>query len=153
MAVDGSWALQTRPVDPAVHTDIESWPIAQALWSLVFVAILLHVSPSWDRWPRPLERRNGLVGLLNSRAVSVYLLHQVALVAAIPLIDPLWSVPFFYDHLQWLLASQWFILLVAIPLAGLLVLTFGWVEDVADKRSPRLLPYPRRRRGRRRSTD
>ncbi|WP_329388461.1 acyltransferase [Streptomyces sp. NBC_01351] len=151
--VAGFWYLQTRPVDPTVATDIESWPIAQALWSLGFVAILLHMSPSWERWPRLLERWNGLVALLNARAVSVYLWHQMALVAAIPLIDPLWSVPFFYDNLQWLLASQWFTLLVAIPLVGLLILTFGWVEDVAAKRSPRLLPYPRRRRGRRRAAD
>ncbi|MFF1408538.1 acyltransferase [Streptomyces sp. NPDC058289] len=151
--VAGLWYLQTRPVDPTVPTDIEAWPIAQALWSLGFVAILLHVSPSWDRWPRVLERWNGLVSLLNSRAVSVYLWHQVALVAAIPLIDPLWSVPFVYENFQWLLASQWFTLLVAIPLIGLLVLTFGWIEDVAAKRSPRLLPYPRRQRGRRRSAD
>ncbi|MFC8272707.1 acyltransferase [Streptomyces sp. NPDC057271] len=149
--VAGWWYLQTRPVDPTVHTDIESWPIAQALWSFGFVAILLHVSPSWEQWPRPLERWNGLVSLLNSRAVSVYLWHQAALVAAIPLIDPLWSVGFFYEHFRWLLSSQWFPLIVAIPLTGLLVLAFGWVEDVAAKRSPRLFPYPRRVRGRRRA--
>ncbi|MEU3747213.1 MULTISPECIES: acyltransferase family protein [Streptomyces] len=149
--VAGWWYLQTRPVDPTVPTDIESWPIAQALWSFGFVAILLHVSPSWEQWPRPLERWNGLISLLNTRAVSVYLWHQVALVAAIPLIDPLWSVGFFYEHFRWLLASQWFPLMVAIPLTGLLVLTFGWIEDVAAKRSPRLFPYPRRVRGRRRA--
>ncbi|WP_234332196.1 acyltransferase [Streptomyces sp. NRRL S-87] len=149
--VAGFWYLQTRPVDPTEPTDLESWPIAQALWSLGFVALLLHVSPSWEQWPRPLERWNGLVSLLNSRAVSVYLWHETALVAAIPLIDPLWSVRFFYDHLQWLLLSPWFTLLVAIPLLGVLVLAFGWVEDVAAKRPPRLLPYPRRGRGRRRA--
>ncbi|MFD5143754.1 acyltransferase [Streptomyces sp. NPDC058401] len=151
--VAGLWYLETRPVDPTEATDIESWPIAQALWSLGFVAILLHVSPSWEQWPRALERWNGLVSLLNARAVSVYLWHQTALVVAIPLIDPLWGVHFFYANFQWLLTSQWFALLVAIPLVGLLVLTFGWIEDVAAKRSPRLLPYPRRQRGRRRSAD
>ncbi|MFD6244448.1 acyltransferase family protein [Streptomyces roseolus] len=149
--VAGWWYLQTRPVDPTVHTDIESWPVAQALWSFGFVALLLHISPSWDRWPRPLERWNGLISLLNARAVSVYLWHQTALVAAIPLIDPLWSVGFVYEHFRWLLSSQWFPLMVAIPLTGLLVLVFGWVEDVAAKRAPRLFPYPRRVRGRRRA--
>ncbi|MFE2164506.1 acyltransferase [Streptomyces sp. NPDC059447] len=151
--VAGLWYLNTRPVDPSQPTDIEAWPIAQALWSLGFVAMLLHVSPSWEQWPRPLERWNGLVSLLNSRAVSVYLWHQVALVAAIPLIDPLWNIPFFYTNLTWLLSSQWFTLLVAIPLIGLLVLTFGWVEDVAAKRPPRLFPYPRRQRGKRRAAE
>ncbi|MEV4555386.1 acyltransferase [Kitasatospora sp. NPDC049285] len=149
--VAGFWYLQTRPVDPAQATDIESWPIAQAVWSFGFVALLLHISPSWEQWPAPLERWNGLVSLLNSRAVSVYLWHQTALVAAVPLIDPLWSVPFFYDHLQWLLTSPWFTLLAAIPLLVLLVVTFGWAEDVAAKRSPRLFPYPRRQRGKRRA--
>ncbi|MFF3084381.1 hypothetical protein ACFVRB_04910 [Streptomyces nojiriensis] len=32
-------------------------PIAQALWSLGFVALLLHVSPYWERWPRGRGRR------------------------------------------------------------------------------------------------
>nr|WP_228717946.1 acyltransferase [Kitasatospora acidiphila] len=149
--VAGWWYLHTRPVDPSNPTDIESWPIAQALWSFGFVAILLHVSPSWEQWPKPLERWNGLVSLLNARAVSVYLWHETALVLSIPLIDPLWTVDFFYKHCQWLLTSQWFPLMVAIPLIGLLVLIFGWVEDVAAKRSPRLFPYPRRKRGRRRA--
>ncbi|MFJ4776239.1 acyltransferase [Streptomyces sp. NPDC088762] len=151
--VAGLWYLQTRPVYPHEPTDIEAWPIAQALWSLGFVAMLLHISPSWEQWPRPLERWNGLVSLLNSRAVSVYLWHQVALVCAVPLIDPLWNIPFVYTNLTWLLSSQWFTLLVAIPLIGLLVLIFGWIEDVAAKRSPRLFPYPRRQRGRRRAAD
>ncbi|UUU38088.1 acyltransferase family protein [Streptomyces sp. NBC_00162] len=91
--VAGFWYLQTRPVDPTVPTDIESWPIAQALWSLGFVAILLHVSPSWEQWPRPLERWNGLISLINARAVSIYLWHQAALVVAIPLIDPSGASP------------------------------------------------------------
>ncbi|MFG2869700.1 acyltransferase [Streptomyces sp. NPDC048338] len=149
--VAGLWYLQTRPVDPTQPTDIDAWPIAQALWSFGFVAILLHISPSWEQWPRPLKRWNGLVSLLNARAVSVYLWHEAALVIAVPLIDPLWRVPFFYENLPWLLPSPWFTLLVAIPLLGLLVLAFGWVEDVAAKRSPRLFPYPRRQRGRRRA--
>ena len=112
--------------------------------------LLLHISPSWQKWPRPLERFNGVVSLLNSRAVTVYLWHSVALVLTEPLIDPLWSNGFFYAHLQWLLMSQWLPLAVAVPLILLAILLFGWVEDVAAKRRPRLLPYPRRARGQRR---
>ncbi|MFE5581712.1 acyltransferase [Kitasatospora sp. NPDC056531] len=149
--VAGLWYLLTRPVDPSNPTDIESWPIAQALWSFGYVAMLLHLSPSWEQWPAPLERWNGLISLLNSRAVSVYLWHQSALVLSIPLIDQLWSNGFFYDHAQWLLTSQWLPLMVAIPLIGLLVLTFGWVEDLAAKRRLRLFPWPRRQRGKRRA--
>jgi len=149
----GFWYLQTRPVDPTQPTDIEAWPIAQAVWSFGFVAMLLHISPSWEKWPPRLERWNGLVSLLNSRAVTVYLWHVPALALAIPLTDPLWDVDYFYTHCKWLLSSQWFTMLAAIPLMVLLLMAFGWIEDVAAKRKPRLFPYPRRPRGRRRSAD
>ncbi|GAA4872198.1 acyltransferase [Kitasatospora terrestris] len=151
--VAGLWYLGTRPVDPGEVTDLESWPIAQALWSFGFVAILLHVSPSWDQWPAPLERWNGLVSLLNSRAVSVYLWHEVALTLAVPVLDPLWSYDYLSSNFKWLLNSPWLDLLTAIPLLALLVLVFGWVEDVAAKRPPRLFPYPRRQRGKRRAAE
>lgn len=150
LMVAGLCWLLTRPVDPDNPVDMDGVPIAQALWSFGYVALLLHVSPSWERWPRPLERWNGLVSLLNARAVSVYLWHETALVLAIPLIDTLWSVSFFYQHAQWLLTSSWLPLMAAIPLIGLLVLTFGWMEDFAAKRPLRLFPWPRRQRGKRR---
>jgi len=149
--VAGYWWLQQSPVDnPRIGPDLEAVPLAQAIWSFGSVLLLLHLSPSWENWPRPLERFNGVVSLLNSRAVSVYLWHSVALVLTEPLIDPLWSNDFFYAHLQWLLSSQWLPLLVAVPLILLALVLFGWVEDVAAKRRPRLFPYPRRSKGQRR---
>jgi hypothetical protein len=150
--VGGLWYLMSRPNDdPTVATDLESIPFANAVWSFGFVLLLLHLSPSWETWPRPLERWNGVISLLNARAVSVYLWHNTALVLSIPIIDQLWNVDFLFNHAQWLLRSHWFPLMVALPLIGLLVLSFGWMEDVAAKRSPRLFPYPRRARGRRRA--
>jgi Acyltransferase family len=147
----GYWWLQRSPVDdPRIGPDLEAVPLAQAVWSFGCVLLLLHLSPSWQKWPRPLERFNGVVSLLNSRAVTVYLWHSLALVLTEPLIDPLWSNDFCYDHLQWLLSSQWLPLFVAVPLILLALLLFGWVEDVAARRRPRLLPYPRRGRGQRR---
>jgi peptidoglycan/LPS O-acetylase OafA/YrhL len=147
----GYWWLQQAPVDnPRVGPDLEAVPLAQAIWSFGSVMLLLHLSPSWEKWPRPLERFNAVVSLLNSRAVTVYLWHSLALVLTEPLINPLWSNDFFYTHLQWLLSSQWLPLLVAIPLILLALLLFGWVEDVAAKRRPRLFPYPRRPKGQRR---
>ncbi|MFD3451988.1 acyltransferase [Streptomyces sp. NPDC058691] len=149
--VAGYWWLQRQPVDdPRIGADLEAVPLAQAIWSFGCVLLLLHLSPSWEQWPKPLERFNGLISLLNSRAVTVYLWHCVALVLCEPLIDPLWSNDFFYGHMQWLLRSQWFPLIVAIPLIALAILLFGWVEDVAARRRPRLFPYPRKARGRRR---
>lgn len=147
----GYWWLQQSPVDnPRIGEDLEAVPLAQAIWSFGCVMLLLHLSPSWERWPKPLERFNGVVSLLNSRAVTVYLWHSLALVLSEPLIDPLWSNDFFYAHMQWLLSSQWFALVVAVPLIALAIVLFGWIEDVAAKRKPRLFPYPRRARGRRR---
>lgn len=141
--IAGLWYLLTRHVNPGNQTDIVGWPIAQAVWSFGYVALLLHISPSWDRWPPRLERWNGLISWLNSRAVTVYLWHQVALVLSIPLIDRLWSVAYIYDHAQWLLSSQWLPLIVAVPLIALLVTVFGWMEDLAAKRKPRLFPMPK----------
>ncbi|MDX6330386.1 MAG: hypothetical protein QOI83_2769 [Streptomycetaceae bacterium] len=147
----GYWWLQQAPVDnPRVGPDLEAVPLAQAIWSFGSVMLLLHLSPSWEKWPRPLERFNGVVSLLNSRAVTVYLWHSIALVLTEPLINPLWSNDFIYTHLQWLLSSQWLPLLVAVPLILLALLLFGWVEDVAAKRRPRLFPYPQRPKGQRR---
>ncbi|MGE7435408.1 acyltransferase family protein [Kitasatospora sp. NPDC001175] len=150
--VAGLWWLLSRPVDdPTVPSDLDSVPIAQAVWSFGYVLLLLHLSPSWERWPRPLERWNGLISLLNARAVSVYLWHNTALVLAIPIIDRLWDVDFMFQHGQWLLRSHWFPLMIAIPLIALFVLCFGWMEDLAAKRSLRLFPWPRRQLGKRRA--
>jgi hypothetical protein len=148
----GIWLLQRAPVDdPRLGPDIEAVPLAQAVWSFGCVMLLLHLSPSWERWPKPLERFNGVITLLNSRAVTVYLWHCAALVLTEPIIDQLWDNSFFYAHLRWLLRSQWLPLLVAVPLIVLALLLFGWVEDTAAKRRPRLLPYPHRTKGRRRA--
>ncbi|WP_371495004.1 acyltransferase [Kitasatospora sp. NBC_00374] len=145
----GLWYLNIQPFDPSQPTDLDGVPIAQAVWSFGYVAMLLHLSPSWEQWPKPLERWNGLISLLNARAVSVYLWH--ALVLSLPLTDPLWGVSFVYQNAQWLLTSQWLPLMTGIPLIGLFVLSFGWMEDLAAKRSLRLFPWPRRPRGRRRA--
>lgn len=87
----GLWYLNIQPFDPSQPTDLDGVPIAQAVWSFGYVAMLLHLSPSWEQWPKPLERWNGLISLLNARAVSVYLWH--ALVLSLPLTDPLWGCP------------------------------------------------------------
>ncbi|EFF88979.1 integral membrane transferase [Streptomyces sp. e14] len=55
-----------------------------------------------------------------------------------PLIDRLWDVPAFERYLP--LDSQWFLFGVAWVLICVFVLLCGWVEDVAARRRPRLLP-------------
>ncbi|WP_354643283.1 acyltransferase family protein [Kitasatospora camelliae] len=150
--IAGLWWLTSRPIeDPTTAGDLETVPFAQAVWSFGYVLLLLHLSPSWERWPARLERWNGLISLLNARAVSVYLWHIPALALAIPLMDHLWDVDFLYEHGQFVLRSHWTPLLIAMPLLALMVLSFGWMEDLAAKRPLRLFPYPRRPRGRRRA--
>lgn len=76
--------------------------------------------------------------VFNARAVTVYLWHEVALMAGVPLIDLMWNVPAFERHLP--LGSTWLQFGVAWVLIAAAVALFGWVEDVAARRRPRLLP-------------
>ncbi|CAL9513640.1 hypothetical protein SUDANB6_03697 [Streptomyces sp. enrichment culture] len=120
--------------------DLDSIPFAQALWSLGTVMLLLHISPSWSEWPRRLRRWDRLITLLNSRAVTIYLWHNVCILAAATMWDQLWGVDVMWQHFSWLLESPWPVLALTWVLIGGCVVWFGWVEDVAAKRRPRLWP-------------
>ncbi|MDX3687114.1 MULTISPECIES: acyltransferase family protein [unclassified Streptomyces] len=129
------------------HLTEEGWnldeiPLAQATWSLGFCAILLVYAPSWQKLPGRLAGWDSLVTLANNRAVTIYLWHNLLLMAAAQLVDELWSVPWFGDTFGTYIEQSYEVLvLIAIwPLTGLAILAFGWVEDVAAKRRPRLWP-------------
>jgi hypothetical protein len=79
-----------------------------------------------------------LVTLFNARAVTLYLWHEIALILAVPLIDQFWNVPAFEKHLP--LESQWFMFGVGWILIAVFVLLAGWVEDMAAKKKPKLVP-------------
>jgi peptidoglycan/LPS O-acetylase OafA/YrhL len=83
--------------------DLDDIPFGQALWSLATVLLLLHLSPSWSEWPRRLRRWGGLISLLNSRAVTIYLWHTVCIVAAATMWDRLWGFEALELHVPWLL--------------------------------------------------
>ncbi|MFE4872971.1 acyltransferase [Streptomyces sp. NPDC056682] len=120
-------------------TELDSIPLAQTLWSLGAVLLLLHISPSWAQWPAPLRRWDRLITLLNSRAVTVYLWHNLCILVAATLWDDLWSINALAGAAKFL-NSSWPVLAVTWILIGLCVLGVGWVEDVAAKRRPRLWP-------------
>ncbi|MEV0746775.1 acyltransferase [Streptomyces sp. NBC_00184] len=129
------------------HLTEEGWnldeiPLAQATWSLGFCVILLQYAPSWRQLPGRLAGWDGLVTLANNRAVTIYLWHNLLLMAGFLLIDQLWNVPWVGDHLgTYIDASGNALELIVIwPLIGLMILAVGWVEDVAAKRRPRLWP-------------
>ncbi|AXG78130.1 acyltransferase family protein [Streptomyces paludis] len=130
----------------AGHLTDEGWnfdeiPLAQAAWSLGFCAILLQYSPSWKELPGRLAQFDSVVTLANNRAVTIYLWHNLMILATFPLIDQLWNIPGIDAYSSELNASYDVLPLVLVwPLIGLAILAMGWVEDVAAKRRPRWWP-------------
>jgi peptidoglycan/LPS O-acetylase OafA/YrhL len=134
--------------------DLNDIPLAQAAWSFGFVVILLQYSPSWRELPGRLAQWDKLVTLSNNRAVTIYLWHNLLIMATVPLVDLLYRLPFLQSergveaigstYTLWMFALVW-------PLIGLTVLAVGWVEDLAAKRRPRLWPNGAKRSTGRRS--
>ncbi|MEU8662369.1 acyltransferase family protein [Actinoplanes philippinensis] len=115
--------------------DLNDVPESQALWSLAFVLLLLRWQPDMTRLSRirPLDR---LVSLLNGRAVTIYLWHNIAIAAIWPVLE----LSGHDDLGRW---EKPVTLAMTVLLTGVAVLTFGWVEDLAAGRTPRLWPaYP-----------
>ncbi|MET7940526.1 acyltransferase [Streptomyces sp. NPDC005302] len=130
------------------HLGPEGWdmndiPLADALWSFGFVVILLQYSPSWKELPGRLARWDKLVTLSNNRAVTIYLWHNMLIMATVPILDQAYGLPFMDSERAGAALDEtyslWMFVLVW-PLIGLAILTFGWIEDIAAKRSPRLWP-------------
>jgi len=140
MAVGGWFALTHRTEE---GYDLGAIPLGQAFWSFGFVLLLLRFGPQSDHWVRRYRPVHAGVVLLNARAVTVYLWHEVALVLGVLLIDQMWRVPALANSLP--LGAQWFLYLVAWPLIAIAVLLVGWSEDRAAKRPIRLWPRPDRR--------
>ncbi|MET8375013.1 acyltransferase family protein [Streptomyces microflavus] len=126
--------------------DLNDIPLAQAAWSLGFCVILLQYAPSWQELPGRLARFDRLVTLANNRAVTIYLWHNLVILATVPLIDLLWNIPYVDAHLGSTVEATYTLLMTLLvwPLIGLVILCVGWVEDVAAKRRPRLWPDGRR---------
>ncbi|MEU6847754.1 acyltransferase [Streptomyces sp. NPDC046716] len=120
--------------------DLDDIPFGQALWSFATVLLLLHFSPSWEQWPRLLRPFDKLITLLNSRAVTIYLWHNICILLAATLWDQLWNIDVMWQHFSWLLESSWPVLLFTWSFIGCCIVLFGWVEDLAAKRSPTLWP-------------
>lgn len=134
--------------------DLNDIPLAQATWSFGFVVILLQYSPSWQELPGRLAKWDKLVTLSNNRAVTIYLWHNLLIMATVPILDQLYQLPFMENerataaldstYMIWMFFLVW-------PLIGLAIVAVGWIEDIAAKRSPRLWPNGVRKRTRRRA--
>ncbi|WP_328502901.1 acyltransferase [Streptomyces sp. NBC_00457] len=130
--------------------DLNDIPLAQATWSFGFVVILLVYSPSWQELPGRLARWDKLVTLSNNRAVTIYLWHNMLIMATVPIIDRAYELPFMQGesataaldatYMLWMFLLVW-------PLIGLAIVGVGWIEDIAAKRKPRLWPDGSKRGG------
>jgi hypothetical protein len=74
--------------------DLNDIPLGQATWSFGFVVILLQHSPAWRELPGRLAKWDKLVTLSNNRAVTIYLWHNMLIMATVPILDQLYELPF-----------------------------------------------------------
>ncbi|MPY63404.1 acyltransferase family protein [Streptomyces spongiae] len=136
----GAWYAFTHQAETGSY-DLDDIPLAQAFFSAGFVTLLMyakeHFAIDFALLTR-FRRLDRVVTIFNARAVTLYLWHEVALVLAVPLIDQFWNVPAFETYLP--LESQWFMFGIGWILIVGFILLCGWVEDVAAKKKPRLLP-------------
>jgi peptidoglycan/LPS O-acetylase OafA/YrhL len=110
--------------------NLNLYPLVYALWSAVFVTVVLRLDPAAGQSRTGPIRR--LVAAINARAVTIYLWHYPCvafafnvIVARLSLGDPSWRL------VTVVLGSA----LTAVP-----VLLLGWVEDLAARRPARLVP-------------
>ncbi|MEV7889480.1 acyltransferase family protein [Streptomyces sp. NPDC002817] len=131
--------------------DLNDIPLAQATWSFGFVVILLQYSPSWQELPGRLAKWDKLVTLSNNRAVTIYLWHNMLIMATVPILDRLYELPFMQgDRAVSALDSTYMIWMFFLvwPLIALAILGVGWIEDLAAQRKPRLWPNGAKKRAR-----
>ncbi|MFJ8009413.1 acyltransferase family protein [Streptomyces fagopyri] len=136
----GGWYAFAHQAEYGTY-DLDEIPVAQAFWSAGFVTLLMYGKAHYRvdlAWLARFRRLDRTVTIFNGRAVTIYLWHEIALVAAVPLIDQFWKVPAFEKWLP--LESQWFMFGVGWVLIWIAIPLFGWVEDVAARKKPRLFP-------------
>jgi peptidoglycan/LPS O-acetylase OafA/YrhL len=111
--------------------DLNDIPIANALWAGGFMLVLLRFAPASTVWTERRAWVSRLVTVLNSRALTIYLWHMpVVILVGILVLPQGANVP---------------VRLVAVFAAvAAAVALFGWVEDVAARRRPTMLPGRRR---------
>ncbi|MEU4480761.1 acyltransferase [Micromonospora sp. NPDC023966] len=118
--------------------DLNDIHLGNALWSAAFILVAIGRAPAAAPWVDRHRALGGVVTLLNRRALTVYLWHMPFVVALTPLVDVVgWS---HQDPLG--LAVRVALVFVLVGVVALLV---GWVEDLAARRTPELVPgRPRR---------
>jgi peptidoglycan/LPS O-acetylase OafA/YrhL len=132
-----SWALYAP--DPVSGPNIDDIPLAAALWGAGAVLLLLRLYPDFS-WLARFPWLDKSVSAVNARAMTIYLWGNPAIFIAMPLIG-LFPLTLRLDENPIVGPIQY--LTVTFALIAIAVLVFGWVEDVAARRRPRLNPWPR----------
>jgi peptidoglycan/LPS O-acetylase OafA/YrhL len=112
--------------------DLNGIPVSQALWSLAFVLLVLRWQPPMD-WLARFRPLDATVTVLNQRALTIYLWHNIAIAAIWPELSIM-----ALDNLGRLDGPA--DLISAFVLTWIAVLCFGWAEDLAARRRPHLWP-------------
>lgn len=134
--------------DPESGPNVSDIPMATTFYSLGVVLLLLRLYLDFS-WMKKLPLLDGLVAAMNRRAMTIYLWGNTAIALALwGLSQSPYTEPFTEDT-----ANPWVAGLVSFAavwvVVGAIVLGLGWIEDVAARRRPTLLPRaarPRRRR-------
>ena len=137
MALGLAWAFTHQ--DPVSGWDIDNIPVADTLYCLGAVLILLRLYPDFS-W---MERRvvlDKIVTVINSRAMTIYLWCNFAIFLANPILD-LWSVTANLDQNNVVGIIQAYVMSWLIVIGFVFLL--GWCEDLAAGRRLRINPWPR----------
>ena len=137
MALGLTWAF-THP-DPVSAYNIDNIPMANTLYSLGAVLILLRLCPDLS-WMEERVVLDKVVTVINSRAMTIYLWGNLAIFLS-SLILGGWSITANLDQANVLDSLQMYLTSWLIVIAA--VFMFGWCEDWAARLSLRINLWPR----------
>jgi peptidoglycan/LPS O-acetylase OafA/YrhL len=115
--------------------DMNDAPIADTLWSTAFLLVMLNAAPA----AMSLGAAEPAVEAVNRRALTIFLWHEAAItfVRMVGVWAGITLVGGYHGFIQ---------LALVAALVVLTVLAFGWVEDLAARRRPQLIPLRTRTR-------
>ncbi|GAA2613036.1 acyltransferase [Dactylosporangium fulvum] len=113
--------------------DLNDAPVADTLWSTAFLLVMLNAAPA----VMSLGTAEPVVEAVNRRALTIYLWHEAIIIFVRN--AALWLGVSLLGATGGLIQLSAVFLLVAV-----VVLSLGWVEDLAAKRKPQLIPMPKR---------
>ena len=138
MALGLTWAF--THLDPDSAYDIDNIPMANTLYSLGAVLILLRLYPDFS-WMEKRVVLDKVLTVINSRAMTIYLYGNVAIFLSNPILD-WWSLTAALDRPDLVGSLMMFLASWLVVIA--LVFLFGWCEDLAAGQDVRVNPWPRR---------